>query len=537
MIEHMRKYTGLIFVVIVLLFIGLAFSDRTASRGSATDPIAITVEGKSYTLTEYRKLGAISQDLATKLGLYELVSNLGTFGAESESDRDRFFINRLNLREAAEEYGVRPDDEAVKKAVMEVPAFKKQDGGFNQELYNEVVNKRLGSYGMTEKDLMDLVRDDLTMKKLIGVIGSGLSSSREQVEQLIARRDQKITVQYSKIDLAKAKAALNPTEEELKAEWNNTQDKYQTDKRIKVSWVVASPSYPEAPKAEELPANATDEQKKAAADKKTAAEATYAEQKRKAKNVIGEKIDEFVTELRDNKGADFDKLATKYGLDTRSSDSFSESAPPESLAGMIQAGTGSRSIASALFSINKTSDPLSSFTDPLPVGDGQWLVARLDEVIEPRNKTFEEARDQVRSDFVEHKAQEALKKETDEKVAKIKEALAASKSFADAAKELGLTVTHLGPFGMSDEQKDHPESQQIFTVASKVDPGALAETIDVADGKLLVFVEKRELVKDASRSSKIDSSVNALNSNLQRMAFSAWLDQKLKNTEIKKPQH
>ena len=46
-----------------------------------------------------------------------------------------------------------------------------------------------------------------------------------------------------------------------------------------------------------------------------------------------------------------------------------------------------------LFRIEPTSDPLSKFSQPIAVGDNQWIVARLDGEEKSRPKTFEEAKD------------------------------------------------------------------------------------------------------------------------------------------------
>ena len=55
MIENIRKYTGLMIVVLVLLFIGLVFLGDTATNVGVDKPIA-SVAGKKYGEKDFRKL-------------------------------------------------------------------------------------------------------------------------------------------------------------------------------------------------------------------------------------------------------------------------------------------------------------------------------------------------------------------------------------------------------------------------------------------------------------------------------------------------
>ena len=117
MIENLRKYTGLIIFVIALLFVGLAFfgDNVTAGRGSAGDPPALAVDGRQYSMTEVQKLGGTPAALMQRFGMYGMIdflSMLGGFGGGDETTK-RFFVNRLNVRQAAEDFGIHPTEEEI----------------------------------------------------------------------------------------------------------------------------------------------------------------------------------------------------------------------------------------------------------------------------------------------------------------------------------------------------------------------------------------------------------------------------------------
>ena len=541
MIEHLRKYTGLIIFVIAILFVGLAFfGDNVAkSHRNSNDPVALKVDGREYTMTEVQKLGGAPMALAQGFRMFEMFDFLSTLGALGGGDETehRFFVNRLNVRQAAEDFGVYPSKEEITAEIKKMTSFQGADGAYDQQRYNDFATKSIGRLGMTEGDFIDVVRDVIATRKLSEIIGGGLTVDRTLAAQQVTSRDQQVAIQIARIPLSKFQEELKPTDEELKAQWETTKDKYQTDRKIKLSYVIAKPTYPELPKDEvKLPDAVTDEQKKEAekkaADKKAIDEAKLAADKREIDKELADKVDSFLQEIEQSEGKDFAKLSEENGWKVVTTDLFARVALPVELAGNTRSTSNPLPIGDILFKITPGSDTMSSFSEALPIADGAFLVAHLDQAEEPRTKTFEEAKEQVRVDYLADKAGEALKKEADEKAAKIREALAAGKSFADAAKEQGLEVKSLGPFKATDKIPDEADVSTLFETASMVDPGKLADPVMRPDGATLVFVEKREIVKDPARDERVNQSLTGLTSNQQRIAFSAWLDEKLAATQI-----
>lgn len=541
MIENLRKYTGLIIVVVALLFVGLVFFEGSAGSGPGRsgEPPVIAVDGRQYSASEVQKLGASPVALVQAFGMYGMIdflAMLGGFGGGDEAV-NRFFVNRLNLRQAANEFGVHPSDEEIAAEIKTMPSFQGADGAYDQQAYNDFVNKRIGRLGLNEREFLDIVRDTLAARKLAEIIGGGLSADRGVAAQQVISNDQQVTIQLSRLALSKFQEELKPTDEELKTEWETTKDKYLTDRKIKVSYVIAKPTYPELPKEEaKLPDAVTEEQKKEeekkAAEKKAADEAKLAEQKRKIDGELADAVDSFLLEIEANEGKEFEQLAKDNGWEVVTTELFPRTALPAALAINTRSTSKPRPIGDLLFQLTKSADAMTQFSDALPIADGAFLVARLDEAEEARPKTFEEAKDAVRTDYIATKAGEALKKDADEKAAKLREAIAAGKSFADAAKELGLEVKSHGPFKSTDKLDGEADTSLLFQTASLVDPGALADPVMRPDGALFVFVDKREIVKDPARDERINQSLSGLTSNQQRLAFSAWLEEKLESTKV-----
>ncbi len=539
MIEHLRKYTGLIIVVVALLFVGLAFFGDNANLGqsNANDPPVLSVDGTSYSYSDLQKGGKSARRLAMELYLTDLLGATDAFSMGDDAQADqRFFVNRQILKQARDQFGVHPSGEEIEESRKTLFTLQGKDGNFDQERYNNVV-KNLGSRGMSEQDLLDLMADNLASRKLAVIIGGGLVADPRIAEAQTATGDQQVSIQLARVALSKFKESLMPTDEELKAAWETTQDKYQTERRVKVSYMIAKPKYPE-PKKEipKLPDAVTEEAKKAAekeaADKKAVEDAKLAEDKRKADNELADLVDTFLQELEASEGKDFEKLATDYNWEFAGTEMFARAAVPPALAIDLRSASNPRPVADLIFDLSFGTEAMSRFTDALPITEGAFLVARLDEEEAARAKTFEEAKEEVRTDFIAKASGEALKKDADEKAAKIREGLAAGKSFTDLAKELELEPKAHGPFKSTDKLDGESDVSTLFQTASLVDPGALADPVLQPDGALFIFVEKRELVKDPARAERVATTLRNLAQTQQRQAFSAWLTDRLEATKV-----
>ncbi len=548
MIEHLRKYTGLIIFVIALLFVGLAFFGDRASMGhsSPDNPVLLTVDGTGYTRANIRKLAVAPASLAQtresfsmtmSLGLLTFVSELGGFGGDEQSQR-RFLINRLNIREAATEFGIYPSEAEVEARVKKTFTTG-PDGGFDKNGYDEQV-KSLEHFGMKEKDFIELVRDILTAEKLKEILGGGLAGSRRQVEESVAAAHQQVSIQLARTSLTAFQEQVKPTDEELKAAWETTKDRYQVERKIKVSYLLAKPQYPEK-KTEppKLPTAVTEEDKKAEEkaeqERKAAEDAAYAKTKREVDDTVLSRVETVLAGIQNSVGKDFEKVVAEQGFQLVSTDFFQRSAVPPELS-ITTAESTPKPVSDYLLRLAATKDEsLANFTEALPLKDGCFLIARLDAAEEVRTKTFDEAKDEVKADYLKEKANDLLKKDADDKAAKIRDGLKAGKPFADVAKEVGLEPKAHGPFKATDKLEGEADVSTLFQTAATVDPGALADPVMKPDGALFIFVEKRELVKDPSRESTINQSVEGMTEQMQRAAFMSWLNEKMNATRVEDP--
>lgn len=548
MIENIRKYTGLIIVVFVILFISFFFLDTSSMRNMGGGQGILKIAGRTYNDREFRTLGTASFDLTSSLArsgdfdLYQFLMGLST-GATSQDDAaEKFFVGRMILRTAKEEFGVHPGDEEISSYLRTLRVFADKDGKFSPEAYQNFIEKGMGRLGLTEKDLRELASDVLASKKINAIVGSGLSVDREAIAKNLALENQQITGSIAKIDLAPFEEKIQPTEDEIKAYWETISDSFTTEPRRKFTYILATPSVPEAVESTDAPesiadATASEEAKKEAAKKKEEAQAKraaeQADARRKKQLETDKLVDDFLFQLEDQKGAGFEELAKANGWEVKTTELFTRAEAPTDLNLDLRSSSRGGKAADELFRIQETSDPFSKISEAIAIGENQWIVARLDGEEKSRPKTYEEARDEARAQYISEKATEAMKTAANEAVTKIQTLISAGKPFAEAAKEAGAQETKEFTSITSTYRPDSAtEPQNLFETTRNVDPGTFAEVIIESDRSFIVHVAKREVVKDENLATRIDSEVNARSNENETIAFVSWITARTEAAQV-----
>ena len=539
MIENLRKYTGLMIVVFVILFISFFFLDSRSVRNMGGGQAILKIAGRTYSDKEFNNLGKASLELTSNLarsgdfGLYQFLMGLST-GATSQSDAtEKFFVGRMILRQAKEDFGVYPGDEEISAYLKSLRVFAGPDQKFNPDTYRDFIQKGMGRLGMTEKDLRELASDVLASKKINAIVGSGLGMDRDAVASNLALENQQITGELAKLELSPFEEKIQPTEEEIKKYWETVSDSFTTEARRKFTYLVVTPSLPAESKADDAAesiadATASDEVKKAAAKKKDEEKAkratALAEERRKKQLEVDSQVDDFLFKLEEQKGAGLEELAKANGWEVKSSELFALKSAPKDLDVTLRSSSRGGKAVDQLFLMKETSDPFSKISEAIAIGENQWIVARLDGEEKSRAKTYEEARADARAQYISEKAAEAMKTAANEDITKIKALLAAGKSFAEAAKEVGIPETKtFNSISSSYRPDGASEPKNLFEAARNLDSASLAEPITESDRAFILYVAKREVVKAADATAKIDAELTSRSTENETIAFSSWI--------------
>ena len=292
MIENIRKYTGLMIVVLVLLFIGLVFLENSVTN-AFSGQASMVIDGEKISVNDYNRKGLNPLNIAEQMEFSPLSESARKLAAKYVGDKaansqffqsrgqilnyltlslgnspDRFLANRIAVQQAGLKYGVTPGVEEVELFIREA-VFADAEGKFDQKAYSEFLSKRLGRLGLDSRSFNEYIRDLLTAQNLSSLIGGPLKPDPQALRQTQLINSQSITGSEITLVSSKLENDQNPTEEEIKAYWEENQDKYNSDEKRSISYVMIEPDWDAKLKeVEEKKAKAEEERKKAEAERK-----------------------------------------------------------------------------------------------------------------------------------------------------------------------------------------------------------------------------------------------------------------------------
>jgi hypothetical protein len=244
-------------------------------------------------------------------------------------------------------------------------------------------------------------------------------------------------------------------------------------------------------------------------------------------------VDDFLFKIEQEKGTGFETYAKENGWEVKTSELFTRAAPPKDLDLSLRSSSMGGKVADQLFLVQETSDPFSKFSKAFAVGENQWVVARIDGEEKSRTKTYEEAKAEARVQYISEKGAEAMKTAANEAVAKIKTLLTAGKTFAEGAKEAGITETKAFTAITSSYRPDAAsEPSNLFEATRNTDPGAIADVISQSDQTFILHVAKREVVKELNAAARIDSEVSTQTTQNETIAFASWVSARIEEAKV-----
>lgn len=551
MIENMRKYTGLMVVVLVLLAAGLIltmgdFRPNSGGRAKVTEVYGEGIDQIQFRKMGYNSLAVIKQlqdpgltgyamdmiynqrlDMYAQFGFYRM----GT----SPQDAQKFVTRRIVIAKTAADYGIYPSTEQAKQHLKE-KVFAK-DGNFDAESYQAFI-KEMGSSGMQEEDFVNLVAESLVYDRLKNLISSGLQTPNSLTDRAIKFQQQTLDLTTVAIDIDRYKKDIKPTEEEIKAYWTENDFKYLTDRTIRISYIVEKPVYSSPrPVAPVRAADATDEDFKKLDEAYKKELATWElEVEKETDNLLAAKLDDLAYLVDNSEGLKFEEEVKNAGIKLTSTELFSAKNVPADLK-LLNSKNGD-SIANIIFQ-TKIAESLK-YRIPAPVkleGNG-WFYVRYDEDVTPVTKSYEEAKELAKADLIQEKANAAMLAD----VANIKEKLVKSIADGSSAQEAakinnleaqvrnGVTYTNLG----KDERGQVDSSEyKIFENGTITDNKSFSEkNIEEENQVILVYLDKRQVVDTAEAVDMRIRIQSARSEILQDSVFRAWMDEAVAKANI-----
>ncbi len=541
MIENLSKYKAVITLLIVLVIISFIMMDANNMQQSQGGIEVLEISGRKYTDGDLRKIGDGGYQVAqafAQSGDYQLFGFIQTLSGNPTSQEEaieNFFASRVLLRDVRDQFGIHPSDEDVASYIRQLRMFSNQDGAFSEEAYNNFIERGLGRMGLGENDIRDIAVDILTYEKLSEIIGAGLTTDRNFVAKEQAITSQRINAKIARLDVAPIKSKVSVTDEEVKTYWETVRDAFQTDEKRKFTYLIASPTLPAEPA--EIPAlneKADDAAKAEHAKKVAERDAVIADNKRRARMEIGTKVDGLLYQLESQPNLSFEKAAEAAGFKLKTSELIAVKDAPAEFQVPVRASSIQGTAIDAIFRVSVTEDPVSRMIE-LGIGENDWLIVRIDEIEASRTKTFEEAKELVRTQLLNNKVAEAFSKAAQEAAEKIKAELAAGTPFDKAAKAAGINnpITAVTDVTQTTELDPKTAPAYLFDSAKYITPGQLAEPIVEQERAYIVLVEKREVTKDENYERMLDMMVRRADQENQIAAMNQWFVKKFEQAGVK----
>ena len=227
-LEKTRNFVLLLFAILMVASLVFFYSptrgDLVTNPAQSTE-VAASVSGENITVG----------DIARQQETFSQFSQGRPYPAKMIVNG---MISGKITRVEAARLGLTASDAEVAAAIRE--QFKPEDGKpFDQKRYEQSIVERYGNINAFEES----VRDDLSASKLRAFLTSGVTVSEEEVLKEYQRKNSKFDLNYVTINTPDIAKSITPTDEELKAYFEQNKAAFRIDvpqKKIKYIFVNTS---------------------------------------------------------------------------------------------------------------------------------------------------------------------------------------------------------------------------------------------------------------------------------------------------------
>lgn len=237
-LAFLRRHRRWFFVflwVVILAFVILYIPNLDPATRLADSAVA-TVGGRPIQASEFQK---------------QYLRQRRQFLAMNQGQIDESMLERMGLREQvlssmvrdqlealeADRLGFQVDDKAVIKAITEDPQL--QTGG--RFVGSAALTRLLQQQGMTVVDFENEVRKQLKAQRLREAVTDGVGVSDADVSAEFRRRSELIRAEYVHLPTAQFEAAIQPTDDEVKARFESNKDRFRLPERRVLSYLLVDP--------------------------------------------------------------------------------------------------------------------------------------------------------------------------------------------------------------------------------------------------------------------------------------------------------
>lgn len=380
-------------------------------------------------------------------------------------------IDQLLLRQHAEQMGLTVSEQAMLDVIRDIPGFQ-VNGRFDPEQYRLL----LQSAGRTPRGFEQELRDDLLVNVLPSSLTSSIVATEAEIDQLIELQQQTRQIALVEISPEAFEDQVEVTTEDVETFYTENQDQFMTIEQVRVSWVELN--------AEDLREGLTLDEEELRIRYEAAKQRYLTPEAREASHILivadddrtREQAQALAAEIRQRllDGEDFAELAETYSDDPGSSSEGGS-------LGMVEPGQMVEPFEQALYELESAGD-LSEVVE----SRFGWHIIRLDDVRPPQGMSFEEARDEILSEYVEIESETLFIEQSERLVDMV---FADDSTLTPVAEELGLEIQISEPFSRMGGEGILSNPQVVEAAFSDLVllDGAVSDPIDVGQNHLVVI--------------------------------------------------
>ncbi|MEJ8573160.1 peptidylprolyl isomerase [Microbaculum marinum] len=390
-----------------------------------------------------RQVGTyLTMDQARAIGLDQRV--LGRMMAEAALDDE------------ARARGLGVSDAVVAESIRQDPAFQTPGGQFDRTYFEQV----LRSTGYNEAYFVAQQRKTLMRQMIAEAVGGGIEPPLVLEKAVDRYRNETRSAEYLVITPAMVDAVAEPTEEELRAYFNDNKSEFRAPEYRKVAMLAVNP----ADLAESLEIAEDDLRASFDADP----DRFGTPERRAIERITFDTIDAAGQARREiEDGSTFEEVAEARGL----------SEDDRKLGTLTQDGILDPAIAEAAFDLD-----IGEVSDPVQGSFGPVLV-RVTEIVPGVTRTFEDVREQIRSEMALRNAHDAVLDTYDA----VEDDRAGGMTLSEIGQKQGLTYREIEGIdrdgrGMDGKRiRNLPDAPRLTTEIFSTDIGIEADPLQTAD--------------------------------------------------------
>lgn len=230
------KFLSWILWVVIFVFIAFVFVDfgRGIGNQRGGGAAAATVGDRSVSLKEFeREYRRLEEQYRQAFGgrfTPELSEQLQLPAQALER-----LVNRKLLAAEADRRGLRASDEEVRLAILGIPGIQDESGRF---VGAGAYERFLRANGYTPRDFEDLIREDVAIQKLTGVVADAVAVSDAEIERAWRDDNESAAVRYALAPTTRYAAAAAPAPAEVKAYFEAHRDEFRLPDRRVVDYLL-----------------------------------------------------------------------------------------------------------------------------------------------------------------------------------------------------------------------------------------------------------------------------------------------------------